>query len=86
MLKHLLEKRPASRFKVEEALNHPWIMERVKIRALKSKRTLYSHIDPNDERRCENILERVRDKLEDRPCSEQKSLQGQDLLLPNSSF
>ena len=83
---------------MEEALSHPWIVEKVKIRALKNKLTLYSHVGTDDKKRCEDILDRIRDKFQDKsfseqqahkqflPESEQKSIQTNELLLSDSSL
>lgn len=37
----MLEKAPYRRIRVEEALTHPWITEKVKLRALRERWMLY---------------------------------------------
>jgi len=59
----LLEKEPEKRIRPEEALVHPWIIEKVKIRIQASKGNLYPEISEDEKRKYEDLLDKIKDKI-----------------------
>lgn len=58
-----MQKTPNARIKVEEALVHPWIVERVKIASQKGKCKLYSQLNQKDQRKFEDLIEKMEQKF-----------------------
>lgn len=59
MLLNLLNKNPGARIKVDDALLHPWILERVKIRSAKEKFSLYPIISEEQKKRSNDLIESI---------------------------
>ena len=55
-----MEPSPFRRIKVEEALTHPWITEKVKLKALKERRQLYSDVSFEQKERFEEMFKMIK--------------------------
>ncbi len=62
LLRRLLEKNPSTRIKTDEALCHPWIVEHVKLKAMKGKAALYPQLSGEEKRRFEDMMAKAADR------------------------
>ena len=61
----LLEKNPRNRISAADALLHPWIVEKVKLRSLREKWKLYPEISIEEKMKCDECIAIIKgqDKL-----------------------